>query len=582
MLNRSGTDHTEPARLIKTEDSRKTVTSNNNHVTPEGSVFVNLENNQELNNFNKSMSYRNEHRSMHGINVMEKAKKSGLMASLEKSSKNFDKENCNINEYLSYRAENQSFDVLNVKPGRDFGVSFKQNYTHSEDRIYESEKPGELSNILEAEGLKSLYLSSQPNHEEEDKEDKEDLEKLMSKSVVSKNTENSNIGSESEVDAVLDEKLEKSDEISKREAVLYKERGDRFLHLMQDDIKALKYYEKACRLDPTNYDFHLSKANILKRLGKNEKAIACCDQMIAIGKTGPDIYAVKGSLVNGLARRKEAEECFKKALNSDAEFDNLANKVLAEAELGETDYALQISERAISSDLSDADYLFSKAVVLYKQEKYEEALECQNRVINIDENYLTAKIWKGYILNDLGRHQEALEVVNQAIIQNPENQNLYINKGWALHDMGQTRSAIANYTKAIILCPQDSLAYNNRADALNRIGERTKALVDAEKAISLAPENNLRYCTKGDILLDLGRTEEALECFNKALSLKRNVYNLFFRGKCLNQCGRTEDARKDFQEVKKLIGSHKSGYNNRLPKEHMTYLNQLLEPVLNN
>ena len=146
-----------------------------------------------------------------------------------------------------------------------------------------------------------------------------------------------------------------------------------------------------------------------------------------------------------------------------------------------------------------ANSWYQKGVDLYyKHGKFQEALQSFDRVIEIEPGHAGAWNGRGICLKELGRYEEAIQCFNKVIAINPGDEEVHYNRGEALEKLGKTNGDMKLFEEVI-----------KSFDAV----------------LNLNPYHVYGWNYRGVCLKELGRYEEAKRCFDHAQLLIRRGQN---------------------------------------------------------
>ncbi len=187
------------------------------------------------------------------------------------------------------------------------------------------------------------------------------------------------------------------------------------LQLKGDYEGAIKYFDKAVKLNPNLAEAYYNKALSLRRLGRFEEALKWYTKAIELNPTDPDFYYNRGIVRKKLGDLEGALEDFKRATELNPLFvrayNNMGNVYYS---LGNAEKALEMYERALSINPNYLDALFNAALVLRETGRCDEAVKYYDRILSITPNNAAALIDKGICLKELGRFDEAEKLYRKA------------------------------------------------------------------------------------------------------------------------------------------------------------------------
>ncbi|MGD1712519.1 tetratricopeptide repeat protein [Dapis sp. BLCC M172] len=216
--------------------------------------------------------------------------------------------------------------------------------------------------------------------------------------------------------------------------------------------------EMSLALEISLADIHIQNATTYNQEGLYEKAIAECQQAIAVKPELAIAYKILGNIQQKMGSASQRQEAKKNYL------------------------------KAISLDSKDAS-IHSNLGSLYAQEElWEQAIPCYQKAITLKPDFAgayrnLAKAW-----SQVGKQAEAADCWYQAYTLQPENitPDQYLNLGNTLCRQSQFTKAISCYQRAIKLNPNYAAAYHNLAATLKRQGKLDEALIYEQKAKEVA------------------------------------------------------------------------------------------------
>ena len=192
----------------------------------------------------------------------------------------------------------------------------------------------------------------------------------------------------------LDPKLEAYTYMLRREATRLKEK-------YVDDPEGLERH-LACEIQH-------ELARTYKAQGDQEKALACYDRSLAIDPNNSGAWSMKGGLLYDMGKTKEAERCFRKALE-------------------------------VPIDEENRLHWFNRGVAYLYTKHFAEAMSCFERALALDPNYSQAKQnwfashqrWANGLPKKRGCLEGELERVQRQLRKEPDNVTLLVMQGTVL------------------------------------------------------------------------------------------------------------------------------------------------------
>ncbi|KYQ88717.1 hypothetical protein DLAC_10740 [Tieghemostelium lacteum] len=252
--------------------------------------------------------------------------------------------------------------------------------------------------------------------------------------------------------------------IKTQDANLIKQKGN--IELWNKNYsKALTYFNEALELDPTNIEFHLSKAAAYNLSGLFSNAIKECKVTLDLSNKKKLEF-----------QSKEIEETSIEVLNIE--------KLIAKA------YARMSTAYLGANQFKESKNCIENAMNQFQTEELEQMFKKIQELTQLSTK----------------EAKDLFTLANEA----------YYAKNF--------ESAIQLYSEAIQIDPKNNILFSNRSMCLNKLKRYEEALNDAEKAIKIENKDNhhsyLPRYAKGNSLYFLKRYAEALESFQDALKNK--------------------------------------------------------------
>ncbi len=221
----------------------------------------------------------------------------------------------------------------------------------------------------------------------------------------------------------------------------------------------------------------------------------------------------KASQSKTSGKTRKAENLLRRSLNAYKKFDFVASTqyaldallidenhaqghhILAMGleKLGQLYKALQMYERSVALDPTDAEIYINLGLLAWKLDMLDGAERLFKIYIEMNPNHHSGYNNLAGIMRDRGQYDEAIEFLKAAIYRMPEQPELWNTMGTITMECGQVEEAKTFYTEALRLNPSFCRAYHNIAYILNHIGENQASLEHYDKALSLSGEANPDY-----------------------------------------------------------------------------------------
>ena len=211
-----------------------------------------------------------------------------------------------------------------------------------------------------------------------------------------------------------------------------------------------------------------------------------------------EAYRDRGAVELELARYKQAEADFTKALTLRADSSLYNMRAICYQQMGKSKRALRDLQNAVAWGDDSVNYHINQATVALSVSKYSLALAGYKRAIDLNPQNRFAYFGYGNTLTRLQAYEDALFFYDKALTINGYDANVHFNKGYALHELGRHPEAILEFTRAISLNKRYARAYYLRGVSWHLISENKKGCQDLKKALSLGETDSKKalgkYC----------------------------------------------------------------------------------------
>ena len=208
----------------------------------------------------------------------------------------------------------------------------------------------------------------------------------------------------------LDPKLEPAVYALRREALRLKEKH-------ASDLEGLKRH-LACEIQH-------ELARTYKAQGDLNKALACYDRSLAINPNNPGAWSMKGGLLHSMGRSREAEACFRRALE-------------------------------VPIDEESRLHWFDRGVAYLYTGRPAEAMACFEKALALDPNYAQAKRnwfashaqWTDTLPKERAGLESALKELRRQLQDEQDNVTLLVMQGTVLMLLERWAEAVAKFNEA--------------------------------------------------------------------------------------------------------------------------------------
>jgi len=222
-------------------------------------------------------------------------------------------------------------------------------------------------------------------------------------------------------------------------------------------------------------------------------------------------------------RFQEAETGYDHILSQfPAHPDSLHLRGLLAYQQGQYGLALTLIQQAISLDKKKPHYFFNYALVLEKEERWEEAVSAYQEAIQLKPQYVEALSNVGNIYRRQRQWGLAIAAYEQARKLKPQSADLLNNLGVVYKEKCDLDLAFAQYQQALKISPQHAEALNNMGVVLQDQGKLVEAAEAFHQALILKPGYANAHYHLGLVRLWQGQEDAALACFQRSADLTFN------------------------------------------------------------
>jgi tetratricopeptide (TPR) repeat protein/serine/threonine protein kinase len=295
-------------------------------------------------------------------------------------------------------------------------------------------------------------------------------------------------------------------------------------HDAGDKAEAVKQFEAALRVEPTDYMSLLWLGACQGNLGREEKDFVA------------SAMAFTGCIM------KRPAHAFPHACRG-----------MAYLQLGRKEEALADLTRFSELDGGTPQASNARAVVFLARGRPAEALVEFTKAIELDPKYLEAWHWRGVAYGKLNQPGKAVADFSRAIELDPKSAPAWGSRGVAHWELGQLEKALADLTRAIELDPKSAPAWTNRGLTHAKLRQWDKALADYARALELDPKFAPAWTSRGELHQKRNELGKALADYTRAIELgPKSATAWNNRGFAYSLLGQRDKAIGDFTRAIEL------------------------------
>ena len=250
-------------------------------------------------------------------------------------------------------------------------------------------------------------------------------------------------------------------------------------------------------------------------------------------------------------RNNQLQEAFDAYMDVvDAEpkhFDALHLAGVILVQVGHSDKALKLLDRAVNARPADAEVYYNRGNAHFALHNYKQAIADYSRSISLKPASPLAMFAQGNALRELGQQEAAVLCYDAAMGWMKDYAPLYFNRGNAFVDLGNPGDAEKSFRAAIEVDPGYEEAHHNLGNIYLSLKRFEDAKACYRKAISLNPDNPESYANLGVTQMELQEYAPALQDFERAVQIAPfNAEVHHSMSHCLLQVGQFERAWQEY------------------------------------
>jgi tetratricopeptide (TPR) repeat protein len=314
--------------------------------------------------------------------------------------------------------------------------------------------------------------------------------------------------------------------------------------------KALEYYSRAIKYDPSNSGTFRNLAITYKNMGKYDEALRYVEKAIDLDPKSANNHILQGNLYFLLNRYTDAIKSYEHALEHDkSNASALFNIAQSYSKMGKDAQAITYLKDAAEADKGGniAYMSYAKLGLIYLSLKdYPNAEVNLNRAVAINGNDPIDHYNLGIAYLEQGKKEEAIRAFMKAESISAENSQMLESLGEAYTSLNEYDRALEIYQRMIKINSRNTKVLALLGDLYYQKGELEQAIRFYTKITEIEPASErarTAFINMGIALDDAQRFEEAIEAYEHALSINGKddiaLYNL---GLAYKHAGKPEKA----------------------------------------
>ncbi|MBS1714790.1 MAG: tetratricopeptide repeat protein [Armatimonadetes bacterium] len=256
----------------------------------------------------------------------------------------------------------------------------------------------------------------------------------------------------------------------------------------KDDLKAIKYLERAVALGDEDPDVVFVLGELYGRNGRTEEAAELLVKATDRIQNRADLWFNLGVAKQKKGDTEGAAECYRKALEiKPDDIDANQNLALILWKKGDVAGATTLFAKVAGMNPSSIDAKLNLAAAYYKGGRVEDAVDLWKQVLQAQPKRTDVRLNLASTLWSQGDYEGAHVHYKAALAERPKDAMALNGVGlWQLRE-SKTSDAVASFRAAVESNPKYLPAYNNLAVALERLNKRAEAIAVLERAVKIDP-----------------------------------------------------------------------------------------------
>lgn len=330
----------------------------------------------------------------------------------------------------------------------------------------------------------------------------------------------------------------------------------RYFLQVEQPTAALGEFEAAAELEPANAHVTLAIANAQLRAKNPDGAARTIQAILKDDPKNVQALILKGRMnisrseaVTGTARTellKQAAGAFNLAVESEPRnLEALRGLVHCYGGLEDIPKIINSLRQMVEINPRDTYSMLVLAMVLSRNNRYQEAVTWYERVIEQRRGFITAYVSLGQTYEELRRDQDALNTYKQALLIDPRNDQVLTRFDAIVRRLARQRSgdgALREYEKFASEYPYSSEIQSLLAQQYVLAKDLDKAIRQYSRVLELDSENLDALAAIGSLHMERQNFDEAIRHFSRAIDInpeKVEIYDAISAG-LLQQNNRTQ------------------------------------------
>ncbi len=284
--------------------------------------------------------------------------------------------------------------------------------------------------------------------------------------------------------------------------------------------KAETLLDELQRLDSSNEEIYIQRANIYSKKDNHEAAVELLQKALEISEGSLDVYSLLGMEYLFMDNYAKARENFMICVAYDPhDYASLYNVVYCFEFLDDYDGAIEYLNNYLETNPYCQVAWHQLGKQYYVKQMYKEALAAFDFAIIADDSFIGAYFEKGKVLEKLGEYEKAIENYETTITIEDPTSHAYLRMGKCHEQLNNDDLAKYYYYQTVHEDPLLDKGWLAITDYYFRNGDYKKALFYVNKAINIDGQNPQYWKKCARIHAALKQYDEADFSYRQAVEL---------------------------------------------------------------
>ena len=323
--------------------------------------------------------------------------------------------------------------------------------------------------------------------------------------------------------------FEKAIELNPTSELAWLGKGDLYFNNLNEHSKAVKFYEKASKINEKNPNTWVALAQSYDRLGDHEKANKCIDKALTNKPSSEFALLGLGAFYANRGMVKECEKwCRKLIRENNKNIKALECIGVAYNNAKKFEKAIEYFNKALDINPTQFNIIYEKAMATNALKHTEEAKQLYHDLLKLDHNNINTLLELSKILSNEGNYDKALKLLSRAEKKSPDDSDLLLIKGTVYANKKDYVKAVEYLDRSLKLNPKNVYVWLNLGRIYVNTFNGSKSREYFEKGLEIEPDNVFLLEGLGVSCLNLGLFNDAINKFERIIKLEPSYTSAYF------------------------------------------------------